>query len=56
MEYPFLNRTEAGRVLAQELRRYADREDVIVLVLPRGGVPVAFEVARALHAAPCARK
>ena len=50
MEYPFRNRTEAGRVLAQELRAYANRDDVIVLALPRGGVPVAFEVARALHA------
>jgi putative phosphoribosyl transferase len=50
MEYPFRNRTEAGRVLAQELRVYANRDDVIVLALPRGGVPVAFEVARELHA------
>jgi putative phosphoribosyl transferase len=50
MEYPFRNRTEAGRVLAQELMAYANRDDVIVLALPRGGVPVAFEVARALHA------
>jgi putative phosphoribosyl transferase len=50
MEYPFRNRTEAGRVLAQELRAYANRDDVIVLALPRGGVPVAFEVAHALHA------
>jgi putative phosphoribosyl transferase len=50
MEYPFRNRTEAGRVLAQELRVYANRDDVIVLALPRGGVPVAFDVAHALHA------
>jgi putative phosphoribosyl transferase len=50
MEYPFRNRTEAGRVLADELKRYANRDDVIVLALPRGGVPVAFEVAHALHA------
>ncbi len=50
MEYPFRNRTEAGRVLAQELMAYAKRGDVIVLALPRGGVPVAFEVAHALHA------
>jgi putative phosphoribosyl transferase len=50
MEYPFRNRTEAGRVLAQELMAYANRDDVIVLALPRGGVPVAFEVAHALHA------
>jgi predicted phosphoribosyltransferase len=46
----FRDRTEAGRVLAAELSAYADRPDVIVLALPRGGVPVAFEVARALHA------
>jgi putative phosphoribosyl transferase len=50
MEYPYRNRIEAGRVLAQQLRRYANRDDVIVLALPRGGVPVAFEVARELHA------
>jgi putative phosphoribosyl transferase len=50
MEYPFRNRTEAGRVLADELKRYANRDDLIVLALPRGGVPVAFEVAHALHA------
>jgi predicted phosphoribosyltransferase len=46
----FRDRTEAGRVLAERLAAYADRPDVIVLALPRGGVPVAFEVARALHA------
>jgi len=46
----FLNRTEAGKKLATRLTAYADRSDVIVLGLPRGGVPVAFEVARALHA------
>jgi erythromycin esterase-like protein/predicted phosphoribosyltransferase len=44
----FRNRTEAGRVLAELLRHYAGREDVIVLGLPRGGVPVAYEVAREL--------
>src|SRR5262249_20201779 len=43
-------RRDAGRALAEKLRAYADRPDVIVLALPRGGVPVAFEVARALHA------
>jgi len=46
----FENRREAGQQLAQELSGYADREDVIVLGLPRGGVPVAFEVAKALGA------
>ncbi len=46
----FRDRTEAGRILASKLTAYADRPDVLVLALPRGGVPVAFEVARALHA------
>src|SRR5947208_4128456 len=46
----FRNRTEAGRLLAERLRDYAGRDDVVVLALPRGGVPVAFEVARALDA------
>jgi putative phosphoribosyl transferase len=50
MDYPFRDRSEAGQVLAQELAAYARREDVIVLALPRGGVPVAFEVARSLQA------
>jgi putative phosphoribosyl transferase len=44
----FKNRTEAGRQLAQKLVTYAHRSDVLVLALPRGGVPVAFEVAKAL--------
>ena len=47
---PFRNRSEAGRLLAERLAEYAGRDDVIVLGLPRGGVPVAFEVARALQA------
>jgi putative phosphoribosyl transferase len=48
MERAFANRTEAGRLLAEKLVQYAGRDDVIVLGLPRGGVPVAFEVARRL--------
>jgi predicted phosphoribosyltransferase len=47
----FQDRREAGRQLAERLEAYADRPDVLVLALPRGGVPVAFEVARALGAA-----
>src|SRR2546428_2743327 len=46
----FQNRTDAGRQLAAKLKAYANRSDVIVLALPRGGVPVAFEVAEALNA------
>jgi putative phosphoribosyl transferase len=46
----FRNREEAGEMLAKRLRAYANREDVIVLGIPRGGVPVAFEVATALQA------
>src|SRR3979409_2520247 len=46
----YRNRTEAGQVLAQHLLRYAGRDDVLVLALPRGGVPVGYEVAMALDA------
>jgi hypothetical protein len=46
----FRDRAEAGRLLADRLRHYAGRDDVIVLALPRGGVPVGHEVARALGA------
>jgi putative phosphoribosyl transferase len=49
-ETPFRDRREAGRVLARLLGRYAGRDDVVVLALPRGGVPVAYEVAKALAA------
>ena len=46
----FRDRAEAGRHLASQLTEYAGRDDVLVLALPRGGVPVAYEVARALSA------
>ena len=45
----FRNRTDGGRLLAGELGEYADRPNVLVLALPRGGVPVGYEVARELH-------
>ena len=47
---PFINRTEAGHLLGNALQSYAGRSEVLVLALPRGGVPVGFEVAKALHA------
>src|SRR3954464_3917599 len=50
MTTPFLDRAEAGRFLARKLDAYANRDDVTVLALPRGGVPVAYEVAHALVA------
>jgi putative phosphoribosyl transferase len=50
MERAFPNRAEAGRQLAEKLEKYAGRDDVIVLGLPRGGVPVAYEVAKRLRA------
>jgi predicted phosphoribosyltransferase len=46
----FRDRADAGRALAARLGHYANRPDVLVLALPRGGVPVAYEVARALGA------
>jgi putative phosphoribosyl transferase len=50
MSILFQNRREAGRLLAERLTEYADQSDVIVLALPRGGVPVAYEIAQSLHA------
>jgi predicted phosphoribosyltransferase len=46
----FHDRAEAGQFLAQELSKLQDTPNLIVLALPRGGVPVGFEIARALHA------
>ncbi len=45
----FNDRTDAGRRLAKRLSEYANRDDVLILALPRGGVPVAFEVAKELN-------
>jgi putative phosphoribosyl transferase len=46
----YQHRQQAGEILAKELWEYADKDNVIVLALPRGGVPVAFEIAKSLHA------
>jgi len=46
----FKDRQDAGQFLAKRLQKYRNRDDVVVLGLPRGGVPVAYEVAKALHA------
>jgi predicted phosphoribosyltransferase len=46
----FRDRKQAGRLLAERLRKYAARDDVVVLALPRGGVPVGYEVAKELGA------
>lgn len=50
MKLPFEDRAYAGRLLGQALAKYANRPDVIVLALPRGGVPVGFEAAQAINA------
>ncbi|HUS05876.1 MAG TPA: phosphoribosyltransferase [Bryobacteraceae bacterium] len=50
MSVPYRNRSDAGRVLAGELQKYRSQPSLLVLGLPRGGVPVAFEVASALQA------
>ena len=50
MKTQFFNRSEAGQFLAENLSAYANRDDVVVLALPRGGVPVAAEVAKQLNA------
>ena len=50
MVLPYKNRSEAGRELGDALQPYADRRDVLVLALPRGGVPVAYQVAKSLNA------
>jgi len=50
VSFRFQDRAQAGRLLADKLAGYAGRADVVVLGLPRGGIPVAFEVARKLQA------
>lgn len=49
MPLPFMDRRSAGRELALKLQHLTGRQDVVVLALPRGGVPIGHEVARALH-------
>ncbi len=45
----FRDRTDAGQQLAEALRDYADQKDTLILALPRGGLPVGFEIAKVLH-------
>jgi len=47
---PFRDRADAGQLLSHKLKAYTNRLDVLILALPRGGVPVAREIARSLHA------
>lgn len=49
-QHLFRDRTEAGQILGRQLSQYADQSDLLVLALPRGGVPVGYEVAKALNA------
>ncbi|MGZ5024828.1 MAG: phosphoribosyltransferase, partial [Chthoniobacterales bacterium] len=49
MRTHFRDREEAGELLAEELKSFADHDDVIVLALPRGGVPVGAQIAKHLH-------
>jgi predicted phosphoribosyltransferase len=49
MNARFRNRSDAGRILAGKLSQYADHPDAMVLALPRGGVPVGYEISRALN-------
>src|SRR3954469_7632503 len=49
MTLQFRDRAEAGRLLAEKLKRFQGRDDVVVLALPRGGIPVGFEVAPGWH-------
>lgn len=49
MSARFKNRTDAGRILAGKLIQYGNRSDVLIMALPRGGVPVGYEVARVLN-------
>src|SRR6202047_3765524 len=49
MQTTFRDRAEAGRILAEKLEKYAGRDDVTVLGLPRGGVPVAYEIAKRIR-------
>src|SRR3954470_7461344 len=50
MERPFRDRHDAGRFLAGKLKHLRDKPDVVILALPRGGVPVGYEIARELNA------